>query len=78
MTYWIVNSGKYMVIYPNITGGVAEWFKAAVLKTAEANNLRGFESHPLRHFAWLAQLADALDLGSSSCGFDSHTMHKFG
>jgi hypothetical protein len=29
------------------SGGVAEWFKAAVLKTAE-RKLRGFESHLLR------------------------------
>ena len=30
-------------------GEVVEWFKALVLKTSEANHLRGFESHPLRH-----------------------------
>ncbi len=27
---------------------MAEWFKAAVLKTAEVNSLREFESHLLR------------------------------
>ena len=30
-------------------GGMAEWFKAAVLKTVE-RKLRGFESYSLRHF----------------------------
>ena len=34
---------------PDTRGGVAEWTKAAVLKTVEAKNLRGFESHLLRH-----------------------------
>jgi hypothetical protein len=31
-----------------IFGGMAEWFKAAVLKTVE-RKLRGFESYSLRH-----------------------------
>jgi hypothetical protein len=30
-------------------GGMAEWFKAAVLKTVE-RKLRGFESYSLRQF----------------------------
>jgi hypothetical protein len=30
------------------SGGMAEWFKAAVLKTVE-RKLRGFESYSLRH-----------------------------
>jgi hypothetical protein len=29
-------------------GGMAEWFKAAVLKTAD-RKVRGFESYSLRH-----------------------------
>jgi hypothetical protein len=29
---------------------MAEWFKAAVLKTAVGNSHRGFESHSLLHF----------------------------
>ncbi len=32
----------------SILGGVAEWSKAAVLKTVGGNPVRGFESHPLR------------------------------
>ena len=28
---------------------MAEWSKAAVLKTVEGNTLRGFESYSLRH-----------------------------
>ena len=32
-----------------VFGGVAEWFKAAVLKTVE-RKFRGFESYLLRHF----------------------------
>lgn len=28
-----------------VNGNVAEWFKAAVLKTADAKNIREFESH---------------------------------
>ena len=36
-------------------GRVAEWFKAAVLKTARGFTLpRGFESHPFRHFDHLS------------------------
>ena len=36
-------------------GGVAEWLKAAVLKTVEPfTRFRGFESHPLRHLGWLS------------------------
>jgi hypothetical protein len=31
-----------------VAGGVAEWSIAAVLKTAKAKHLRGFESLPLR------------------------------
>jgi hypothetical protein len=31
------------------SGGMAEWLKAAVLKTVE-RKLRGFESYSLRHF----------------------------
>ena len=38
-----------MVMRRNIlSGGMAEWFKAAVLKTVE-RKLRGFESYSLRH-----------------------------
>lgn len=34
-------------------GGVAEWFKAPVLKTGDSARDRGFESHLLRHsFYW--------------------------
>lgn len=33
---------------PSTKGGVAEWSKAAVLKTA-GRKLRGFESYRLRH-----------------------------
>jgi hypothetical protein len=34
---------------------VAEWFKAAVLKTARGFTLpRGFESHPFRHLVKLS------------------------
>ena len=34
----------------NVTGGMAEWTNAAVLKTVEGSNVfRGFESHSLRH-----------------------------
>ena len=33
-----------------IIGGMAEWFKAAVLKTVE-RKLRGFESYSLRQIA---------------------------
>ncbi len=44
-------------------GGMAEWFKAAVLKTVE-RKFRGFESYSLRHerdiFADLAALPDIL------------------
>src|SRR4030042_3582842 len=38
-------------------GGMAEWFKAAVLKTASRKSGRGFESYSLRHPAprlWMA------------------------
>ena len=38
------NEAKYL------SGGMAEWFKAAVLKTVE-RKLRGFESYSLRHNA---------------------------
>ena len=31
------------------SGGMAEWFKAAVLKTASRKSGRGFESYSLRH-----------------------------
>ena len=31
-------------------GGVAEWFKAPVLKTGDLERVRGFESLPLRCF----------------------------
>ena len=34
------------------TGGVAEWSKAAVLKTVE-RKFRGFESYLLRHFFYM-------------------------
>ena len=31
-----------------LPGRVAEWLNAAVLKTADASSVRGFESHPFR------------------------------
>jgi hypothetical protein len=39
-----------MVIGFPAFGGMAEWFKAAVLKTVE-RKFRGFESYSLRHIA---------------------------
>jgi hypothetical protein len=39
-----------MVIGVPVFGGMAEWFKAAVLKTVE-RKFRGFESYSLRHIA---------------------------
>lgn len=33
-------------------GWVAEWFNAAVLKTAEGYAFREFESHPIRSFGY--------------------------
>jgi hypothetical protein len=35
------------MLFTLLTGGMAEWFKAAVLKTVE-RKLRGFESYSLR------------------------------
>jgi hypothetical protein len=35
--------------HQKIQGGMAEWFKAAVLKTV-VRKYRGFESYSLRHF----------------------------
>ena len=34
---------------------MSEWFKELVLKTSDALRHRGFESHPLRQIAWIAQ-----------------------
>ncbi len=39
MAYWKMQRDE---------GGMAEWFKAAVLKTVE-RKFRGFESYSLRH-----------------------------
>ncbi len=36
------------MVFTLLTGGMAEWFKAAVLKTVE-RKFRGFESYSLRH-----------------------------
>ena len=48
--FWLVN------------GGMAEWLKAAVLKTVE-RKLRGFESYSLRHFSGeMAELAEGARL----------------
>jgi hypothetical protein len=41
---WIKEKGKKYQI-----GGMAEWLKAAVLKTAN-RKVRGFESYSLRHY----------------------------
>ena len=50
-----------------ITGGMAEWFKAAVLKTV-VRKYRGFESYSLRHFnGEMTELADGARL-LSECG----------
>ncbi len=38
-----------MITNFSVSGGMAEWLKAAVLKTVE-RKLRGFESYSLRHF----------------------------
>ena len=38
-----------------INGEVSEWFKELVLKTSDSERDRGFESHPLRHNAQIAQ-----------------------
>ena len=43
-------SGGPQSAFCHCVGRVAEWFKAAVLKTARGFTLpRGFESHPFRH-----------------------------
>ncbi len=51
-----------IVACPRVTwpsrGGMAEWFKAAVLKTAE-RQLRGFESYSLRQHS-LGEVAEWL------------------
>jgi hypothetical protein len=39
-----------MLIDSPVFGGMAEWFKAAVLKTVE-RKFRGFDSYSLRHNA---------------------------
>ena len=36
------------MLFTLLTGGMAEWFKAAVLKTV-VRKFRGFESYSLRH-----------------------------
>ena len=36
------------MVLNSLSGGMAEWLKAAVLKTVE-RKLRGFESYSLRH-----------------------------
>lgn len=41
-------SGLCFMVAASSLGGVAEWSKAAVLKTA-GRKLRGFESYRLRH-----------------------------
>jgi hypothetical protein len=44
-------------------GRVAEWFKAAVLKTARGFTLpRGFESHPFRQIDLISQDFSVLNL----------------
>lgn len=43
-----------------LPGRVAEWLNAAVLKTADASSVRGFESHPFRHFCPVDDLADVV------------------
>jgi hypothetical protein len=53
--------GKKLTIENIVVGRVAEWFKAAVLKTARGFTLpRGFESHPFRqiHFEIIIENAE--------------------
>ena len=54
----------------HLIGGMAEWFKAAVLKTVE-RKFRGFESYSLRHITIslgeVTELADGARL-LSECG----------
>ena len=53
---------------------MAEWSKASVLKT-EYLKYRGFESH-LPLIILVAELVDALVLGTKVCGFKSHQEYK--
>ena len=57
------------MVQENAFGGMAEWFKAAVLKTV-VRKYRGFESYSLRHFyqnGEMTELADGARL-LSECG----------
>ena len=40
-----------MMLKKSQAGGMAEWLKAAVLKTAD-RKVRGFESYSLRHYLY--------------------------
>ena len=50
-------------------GGMAEWFKAAVLKTV-VRKYRGFESYFLRHIALIGEVTELADGARllSECG----------
>ena len=57
------------MVQENAFGGMAEWFKAAVLKTV-VRKYRGFESYSLRHTisnGEMTELADGARL-LSECG----------
>jgi predicted Zn-dependent protease len=71
----LIYSGNNIRFFVKHYGGMAEWFKAAVLKTVE-RKLRGFESYSLRHEVLLrgemAELAEGARL-LSECGVISST-----
>ncbi len=57
------------MVQDNPHGGMAEWFKAAVLKTV-VRKYRGFESYSLRHLNILGEMTELADGARllSECG----------
>lgn len=60
MLFLLFQNAIFYTIALSPLGRVAEWLNAAVLKTADASSVRGFESHPFRHFCPVDDLADVV------------------
>ena len=55
---YVVNFSGFSTRHKIQNGEVAEWSKAAVLKTVEGNSLPGFESLSLRHTIFIDSASD--------------------
>lgn len=65
------------LLAPMHPGRMAEWLNAPVLKTGEANNFRGFESHSFRQATLCRRQFQVIDAQAHTSGISSNSKKPF-